>query len=102
MTSVLSNKLCEVFELKAPVTREEICDKIQMQWMKYQAEEIKDDWFKKCIDDEGSVYSNSQSYWPQALQECGLEPARMRSTYKRIDHFWFKVDSIKNDHGIAQ
>ena len=57
---------------------------------------------KKCIDDEDSVYSNSQSYWLQALQECGLEPARMHSTYKHIDHFWSKIGSIKNDHGIAQ
>ena len=47
MTSLFSNKLCEVFDMKAPYTREEICNKIRMQWMKYQTEVLQDHWFKK-------------------------------------------------------
>ena len=49
---MLSNKLCEVFDVKVPVQREDICDKIRMQWMKYQTEELKDHWFDK-LDDDG-------------------------------------------------
>ena len=42
MTSVLSNSFCYVLDMKAPVNRQENCDNIRMQLIKYKTKELKD------------------------------------------------------------
>ena len=110
MTSVLSNKINEIFDVKAPATKEDICDKIRAQWMEYQTEKIKDNWFRKSEEDEDECHTpstsasanNRASYWSQAFQECGLQPKQTYSTNKRIDYFWAKVGSLQNGHGVLK
>ena len=87
-----TNKLSEVFDIQSPITSEEICDKIRTHWMRFQTEPLQDEWFKnplKLIDSGTSECSTMpQSYWPQALNDCGLRPACKHSTlYKRVDNF---------------
>ena len=102
ITSVVSNKLSELFDMIGHATKEEVCDKIRMQWMEYQGEELKDDWYKKTENDEGVSRDKRQSYWPKALQDCGLKPSQLPSSYKRIDHFWSKIGALQNEHGVVK
>ena len=102
ITSVVSNKLPELFDMKGHATKEEVCDKIRMQWMEYQGEELKDDWYKKTENNEGVSRDKCQIYWPQALQDCGLKPTQLPSSYKRIDHFWSKIGALHNEHGVVK
>ena len=97
ITSVVSNKLPELFDMKGHATKE-VCDKIRMQWVQYQGEEFKDDWYKKTENDEGVSRDNRHSYWPQALQDCGLKPTQLPSSY---NHFWSKIGALQNEHGVV-
>ena len=76
--------------MKAPVTRKEICDKIKMQWIKYQTKKLKVYWFKKLDDGDAVAFrctNQCQSCWPQVLHDCGLQAAQTCFAYKRIDSF---------------
>ena len=101
ITSVVSNKLPELLDIKGHATKE-VCDEIRMQWMEYQGEELKDNWYKRTENDEGVSRDNRRSYWPQALQDCGLKPSQLPSSYKRIDYFWSKIDALQNEHGVVK
>ena len=57
---------------------------------------------QKAENDEGVSRDNRQSYWPQALQECGLKPTQLPSSYKRIDHFWSEIGALQNEHGVVK
>ena len=50
--SVLTNKLDEVFHIQSPITSEEIYNKFQTQWMRFETEPLQDEWFKKSDFDE--------------------------------------------------
>ena len=104
MMSVLTNKLCEVFHIQSPITSEEICDKIQTQWMRFQMEPLQDEWFKNPLEQIDSGTSDcsttQQSHWPQVFSNCGLQPACKHSTFsKRDDNFWSKIGSLTDELG---
>ena len=104
MMSVLTNKLSEVFQIKSPITSEEICDKVRTQQMRFQTEPLQDEWFKNLLEqiDRGTsdCSTTRQSYWLQVLNDCGLQPACKQSTLcKRVDSFWSKIGSLTDKHG---
>ena len=104
MMSVLTNELSEVFHIQSPITSEEICDKIQTQRMRFQREPLQDEWFKNPLDQINSSTSDCrttrQSYWPQVLNDCGLQPACKHSTScKLVDNIWYKIGSLTHEHG---
>ena len=104
MMCVLTNKLSEVFHIQSPITSEEICDKIRTQCMRFQMEPFQDEWFKNPLEQVDSGTSDCsttwQSYWPQVLNDCGLQPACKHSTLcKRVDNFWSKLGSLTDEHG---
>ena len=103
MMSVLTNKLSEVFHILLPITSEEICDKIQTQWIKFQTEPLQDERLKNPLEQIDSGTSDCstkrQSYWPQILNDCRLQPACKHSTLcKRVDNFWSKIGSSIDGH----
>ena len=67
--------------------------------MKYQIKALKDYWFQKLgvqktpqnLDDDvvtpSQCANQCQSYWSQALHDCGLHAAQTSSTYLCIDSF---------------
>ena len=101
---MLTNKLSEVFHFLSPITSEEMWNKIQTQWMKFQAQPLQDEWFKNLLEqiDSGTLVCSTtlQSYWPQVFNDCGLQPARKHSTLcKWVDNFWSKIGSLTDEHG---
>ena len=66
MMSVVTNKLSEVFQIKSPITSEEICDKVRTQQMRFQTEPLQDEWFKNLLEQIDSSTSDcsttQQSY----------------------------------------
>ena len=73
--------------------------------MKFQTEPLLNEWFKNPLEQIDSGTSDCstmrQSYWPQVLRDCGLQPACKDSTLCwRIDNFWSKIGSLTDEHGI--
>ena len=104
MMSVLTNKLSEVFHIQSPITSEEICNRIQIQWMRFQTQSLQDEWFKnplRQIDSGTSDCSTTlRSYLPQVINDCGLQPACKHSTLcQLVDNFWSKIGSLADEHG---
>ena len=46
-----------------------------------------------------SIHIQKTSYQKDVLALCELEPRVSESYYKRIDHYWRDVGSIKTDFG---
>ena len=91
ITTILENCLPVVFNMKTPVTKEEVCDKVRNQWLYYQNEEIKEEWYRKSEEEMQSTSSRKQtSYWKDATEKCGLNTDLPVSRHKRIDYYWEK------------
>ena len=67
-------------------------------------EPLQDKWFKNLLEQIDSGTSDwsamQQSYWPQVLNDCGLQPACKHSTLnKQVDNFWSKIESLTDELG---
>ena len=87
-----------------PITSGEICNKIQTQWMKFQTEPLQDECLKNPLEqiDRGKsdCSTTQQSYWPQVLNDCGLQRAwQAFHIMLVVDNFWSKIGSLTDEHG---
>ena len=82
---------------------DEVCYKVRDQWLRYQYEEVKDDWYKRDTNDVPTTSKVSQaSYWQDAMERCGLVEGgneNFESCYKRIDHYWRKIGELVDEDG---
>ena len=103
VASVMKGRHSSVFDLPASTTVDEVCDKVRDQWLRYQYEEVKDDWYKRDTNDVPTTSKVSQaSYWQDAMERCGLVEGgneNFESCYKRIDHYWRKIGELVDEDG---
>ena len=99
ITSVLGNEDClsKVFGVK-DCTKESITDMIRNQWKFYQNEDVQREWY---LLEKDEVQSNrkQESYWRHAEELCGIESAPAKRNLKRIDDFWSKIGSLRDEMG---
>ena len=100
---IMDNCLGAVFNLDKPAAKEEVCYIIRNQWMQYQNENIPDTYFKQTVEESSSSNRIQDSYWSYALEKCSLTAVQPKnSCYKRIDHYWTKVNEIVNESGLKK
>ena len=103
LASVMKGRHSSVFDLPASTTVDEVCYKVRDQWLRYQYEEVKDDWYKRDTNDVPTTSKVSQaSYWQDAMERCGLVEGgneNFESCYKRIDHYWRKIGELVDEDG---
>ena len=102
VVGVLENVIEIVFGVQA--TKDEIVDKVRSQWILFQNEDIKNEWFIKSEEPSPSVSRKQESYWEYAQIECGLDPSTPSpfSKYKPIDEFWRRVGDIVDEFGAKK
>ena len=97
--SVHKNCLQNVFTVKSPVTCEEIVDMVRNQWLLYQNETVKEEYYKN-LDSKSADSSRCQySYWKAVEAESGLVSHDASPYYKRIDHFWRQIGGLRDERG---
>ena len=111
MASVVKERFSSVFDISNSTTVHEHCDKIRDQWLRYQYEDLKEEWYKKDERDNINEPTTSKnlhrfSYWQDALERSGLpqdnEYASFQSSYKRIDHYWLKIGQLLDENGARK
>ena len=89
----LKNSLEHVF---SAITTEDVVDKVRSQWLMYQNEELKEEWYKN-LEDKLSVKKPSTSYWKNLEHEYGLDSQNSSSIYfRRIDTFWKHIGNLRD------
>ena len=99
ITSVLNNNNClyKVFGVNGAST-DSIIDQIRSQWQFFQNEDIKKEWYQ--LDEQGvSSSTKKDSYWARAGEMCEIESTPFKRNMKRIDDFWEKIDSLRDNKG---
>ena len=102
IANVLKNRLTVVFGVKQDATKDDVCDTIRNQWMRYQNEEIPEDFYiVSCTDESSSSSSRTQdSYWAYAHEVCGMPRVdKSPNKFVRIDKYWSKIGELVDDKG---
>ena len=97
VSRVLKNVLPQVFSVDQQTTVESICDEVRKEWQVYQCESVPQEFYVE--DKVTPPIQNQDSYWRVANESAGLEPQSKQRYYKRIDHYWCKIGSLKDDAG---
>jgi len=90
-----NNGRYKVFGVK-DATTESLVDQIRNQWHFFQNEDIKKEWYQEEEDDSSSS-RRKDSYWAGAEQLCGIESIQFKRNMKRMDDFWEKVNSLRDE-----
>ena len=111
VASVVKERFSSVVDVSNSTTVHELCDKIRDQWLRYQYEDLKAEWYKKDERDNINEPTTSKnlhrfSYWQDALERSGLPQANeyesFQSSYKRIDHYWLKIGQLIDENGARK
>ena len=111
VASVEKERFSSVFDVSNSTTVHELYDKIRDQWLRYQYEDLKEEWYKKDERDNINEPTTSKnlhrfSYWQDALERSGLPQANeyesFQSSYKRIDHYWLKIGQLLDENGARK
>ena len=92
IANVLKNRLTLVFGVKQDATKDDVCDTIRNQWIRYQNEENPEDFYIVSRTDESSSSRTQDSYWAYAHEVCDMPLVdKSPNKFVRIDKYWSKL-----------
>ena len=101
MANALGKSMQKVFNVKDIQTKEELCDRVRAQFVLFQSEKLCTSAWKYAEEEMACPKRKWQqeSYWPDALRNCGIEPLVNKSYLKPIDSFWHQMLQIVDNEG---
>ena len=99
ITWVLNNNNCcyKMFGVRNAST-DSIVDEVRSQWLFLQIEDIKNEWYQLDENKNNSSTSGKKdSYCARAEELCGFTCTPVKLNMKRINDFWEKIDSLRDE-----